>query len=213
VLAPKTTRGKNQKLTLSTILKIKGSGVTFTASFVGGGITAFDNKRNVFFIRSYSENNEIRAWEDIDRWVEQFIKESPSDYFTWLHKQLNSKRANIQTMPGDVIAFNVGRFEYAFARVLLTDFLNLNFGGRPLLILPYSYTSDTLNINLEELINKPALKPIQINDACVYYGESPIVGFKELTELELSKIGVLTESKYLGIPFTKADITQMNNRW
>lgn len=213
VLMPKTPRGKNQKMTISTVSKIRGTGISFSASFVGGGITVFDNRRNVFFIKSYFENNEIKTWKDIDYWIETFIKESPHDYFDWLALQMNSKRGHAQSKAGDFIAFNVSRFEYAFARIIFTDFFGMGFGGKPLLILPYSFISNTLKVNFNELIKKPTLNPIQINDASIYYGETPIVGFAELTELELSKIGPLKDSKYLGIPLTKDDILQIRNRW
>jgi len=35
-------------LTIPRILKIKGSGVQFSGSFLGGGMNVYDNKRNLF---------------------------------------------------------------------------------------------------------------------------------------------------------------------
>lgn len=52
-LLPKTAKGKEQKLTISKILKLKGSGIQFSGSFQGGGIHVYDNRRNMFFIKSF----------------------------------------------------------------------------------------------------------------------------------------------------------------
>ncbi len=50
ILLPKSSRGKERNLTIPRILKIKGSNVQFSGSFLGGGITVYDNKRNAFLL-------------------------------------------------------------------------------------------------------------------------------------------------------------------
>src|SRR5688572_511069 len=60
ILLPKTERGKEHKLTIPRILKIKGCGVQFSGSFQGGGIHVYDNRRNLFIIKSFSEEGEIK---------------------------------------------------------------------------------------------------------------------------------------------------------
>lgn len=214
LLLPKTRKGKEQKLTVSRILKIKGSGIQFSGSLDGGGISVYDNNRNVFFIKSYFEEGQISNYNDIKIWVEKYVTESPSNYFDWLNKQISSKKCNIKAKPGDIIAFRIARFEYAFARILQLDFLDaLKLFGKPLLILPYSFISKTVDIDFDKLIIQPALNPIQLNDPTVFYGEFPIVAFREITEEELFKIGELKMNKYLTIPYSKTDIIQMNNKW
>ena len=213
-LLPKTTKGKKQKLTIPRILKIKGSGMQFSGSFEGGRIRVYDNKRNVFFIQNYLEDGQISNYNDISNWVEKYVVESPVEYFEWLNKQVKSKRHNIKAKPGDIIAFHVARFEYAFAKIIRIDFpTTLNLFGKALQILPYSFTSKTTDIDFDKLIIQPTLELIQINDSGVSYGEFPIVAFRELTEEDISKIGEPKMSKYLSIPYSKTDIIQMNNKW
>ena len=91
-LLPKTTKGKEQKLSVSRILKIKGSGIQFSGSFQGGGIHVYDNRRNLFFIKSYTEDGDIRNYNDIEKWVTAFINKTPANYFDWLNNELSQKR-------------------------------------------------------------------------------------------------------------------------
>ena len=84
ILIPKTTKGKEHKLTIPRILKIKGSGIEFSGSFQGGGISVYSNKRNVSFIKSYSDDGPIHTYEDIENWLTKYVSESLEDYFEWL---------------------------------------------------------------------------------------------------------------------------------
>ena len=127
--------------------------------------------------------------------------------------ELNLPKINIQVKTGDILAFHVSRYEYGFAKIILTNFLGLNFGGRPLLIMLYSFVSNELTIDFDILESKPTLKPIQINDSDAFYGQIKVVGFREPNQKDLSKIGQLTLSKYLSIPYSKTDILQSNEIW
>ena len=213
ILLPKTAKGKEHKLTIPRILKIKGSGIQFSGSFHGGGISVYNNKRNVTFIKSYSEDGPIHTYADIENWLTKYILESTEDYFDWLTVQLNLTRLNIQVKSGDILAFHVSRYEYGYAKIILTDFLDFNFGGRPLLIMLYSFVSRELTIDLDTLATKPTLKPIQINDSNAFYGEIKVIGFRKLNEKDLSKVGQLTYTKYLSIPYSKTDILQLREIW
>lgn len=222
-LLPKTARGKQQKLTVARLLKIKGSGVQLSGSFEGGGISVYDNRRNVFFIKSYFEDGRILSYGDIEKWILKYIAESPANYFIWLNKELSKKRENYKIKKGDIIAFPVGRLEYGFARILLSDFLSeqfldgetfkFNLFGKPLIILPYSIISKTLDIDFDELIKQPTLKAIQIDDSSVFYGEFPIVAFKEVDDAEIPTIELPKISKYLTIPYSKTDILLKKTQW
>ncbi|NNV56513.1 Imm26 family immunity protein [Limnovirga soli] len=214
ILLPKTSKGKERKMTVQRILKIKGSGIQFSGSFHGGGINVYDNKRNVTFIRSFLEDGQISSYKDITNWVNKYVAESSSNYFGWLKEQLNSKRLNVNAKQGDIIAFPIGRYEYGFARVLVAGFLSpIDLFGKTLLISPYSYISQTVDINFDALLKYPTLKPIQINDAHVFYGEYPIVSHRLLSGTELTKIQPSDLSKYMAIPHSKTDLIQMIDKW
>lgn len=149
ILLPQTTRGKQQKLTVSKLLKIKGAGIQFSGTFVGGGIRVYDHRRNLFFIQSYHEDGPITSYEDIRSWVEIYINESPGDYFEWLENQLEQKRRIQTAIQGDIIAFKVSRHEYGFARILYPIFSSLNnwIHPRSLTVAPYAYMNDSLNVD------------------------------------------------------------------
>lgn len=208
VLLPRTKRGKEQKLTLPRLLKIKGSGIWFSGSFAGGCINVYDNRRNVFFIKSYFENGPIITYEDINLWVNNYIRESPADYFEWLGKQLGQKRKIQTAKEGDIIAFKVSRYEYGFARILFPIFSAL---GRPihprsLTIAPYAHISDNLEINLDKLILKETLPPIFTFDNEVYYNEMPIIGHRNKMEKDRNIPLPAKNATSVTIFYTKTDI-------
>jgi hypothetical protein len=195
VLLPKTSRGKEHKLTIPRIMKIKGFGVQFSGSFEGGGIHVYDHKRNLFFIKGYREEGEIKNYQDIEKWISNYIARLPQDYFEWLNDQLSRKRLSLQVKEGDIIAFKIGQGEYGFARILLDIFNERKKGdemrselswvhARSLLVAPYAYYSDTLNTDLDVLVLKKTMPAICIFDLEVYRGQMPIIGFRPLSEVD-----------------------------
>lgn len=195
VLLPKTARGKEQKLTIPRVLKIKGSGVQFSGSFQGGNIHVYDNKRNLFFIKSYPEDGDMKSYEDIDNWISNYIANVPSNYFEWLTDQLTLRMLRIKIEAGDFIAFKLTQTEFGFARILSNVFEDRKrniieknrlywFHPRSLIVAPYAFFASTQNINIEELVNKPNLRTVCIFDIDVYRGEMPIIGHKPLSEIE-----------------------------
>lgn len=217
ILLPKTARGKEQKLTIAKVLKIKGSGIQFSASFQGGGIHVYDNKRNVFFIKSFAEEGDIKNYQDIDNWVTNYISKVPLDYFDWLAKELSQKRLRVKIKEGDIVAFKIAHGQYGFARILLDVFAWRQNGDivssnlywihpRSLIVAPYAHYADTLQIDIDKLVNKKTLPSLCIFDLDVYRGEMPIVGHKPLsiTDKQIPFPGKAVTS--ITIPYTKTDI-------
>jgi hypothetical protein len=195
ILLPKTVRGKEQKLTVPRVLKIKGSGVEFSGSFLGGGINVYDHRRNLLFIQSFQEDGEIKSYQDIEDWISDYINKLPAGYFHWLHDELSQKRLKIQAKQGDVVAFKIAHNEYGFARILLDVFADRKKGDikrpelysvhpRSLIVAPYAHYADTLDVDIEKLVTKKTLPARCIFDLDVYRGEMPIVGHKPLSEVE-----------------------------
>jgi hypothetical protein len=216
-LLPKTARGKQQKLTIPRLLKIKGSGVQFSGSFHGGGMTVYDNRRNLFFIKGFPEDGPIQTYQDIDNWITQYIQNAPVDHFEWLEKQLSQKRLKIKVQAGDIIAFKIGHGEYGFARVLLDVYKARKenrlisprmyyIHPRSLLVAPYAFYSNTLDVDLDKLSLKRALPSVFIFDMEVYRGEMPIVGHKPLGNDELRISFPAETSTAITIPYSKTDI-------
>jgi hypothetical protein len=217
LLLPKTANGKEQKLTVSRILKIKGSGVQFSGSFQGGGIHVYDNRRNIFFIKSFTEDGEINAYEDIDNWINTYVAKLPSNYFAWLNQELVKKRLNVKIKEGDFIAFKIAQGEYGFARILLDVFAEKKIGDiirpelywvhpRSLIVAPYAYYANTLNVDIDNLLNKKTLPTLCIFDLEVYRGEMPIVGHRSLSERDKQIPFPKRTETLITIPYTKTDI-------
>jgi len=217
ILLPKTSRGKEQKLTVSKVLKIRSSGIQFSASFQGGGIHVYDNKRNVFFIKSFAEEGDIKNYENVDNWVTNYISKVPLNYFDWLDKELSQKRLQVKIKEGDIVAFKIAHGQYGFARILLDVFARRQNGDiassnlywfhpRSLIIAPYAHYADNLQIDIDKLLNKKTLPTLCIFDLDVYRGEMPIVGHKPLsiTDKQIPFPNKAVTS--ITIPYTKTDI-------
>ena len=217
ILLSKTARGKEQKLTVPRILKIKGCGVEFSGSFQGGGIHVYDNKRNLCLIKSFSEESEIKTYNDIDNWISNFISKLPTNYFDWLDKQFSKERLKVKVTEGDIAAFRIAQGEYGFARILLDVFSEKKKGDiirpelywvhpRSLIVAPYAFYADTLNINIDNLIKKKTLPTLCIFDLDVYRGEMPIVGHRPLSESDRQIPFPNSKATSFTISYTKTDI-------
>jgi hypothetical protein len=217
ILVPKTARGKEQKLTVPRILKIKGSGVQFSGSFQGGNIHVYDNKRNLFFIKSYPEDGDMKNYEDIDNWISKYIANAPSNYVAWLTDQLTQRKLRIKIDAGDFIAFKLSQTEFGFARILSNVFEDRKrniaeknqlywFHPRSLIVAPYAFFASSQNANIEDLINKPTLPTVCIFDIDVYRGEMPIIGHKPLSEAEKQIPLPKNEVTFATLNITKGDV-------
>lgn len=217
VLLPKTPKGKEQKLSVAKILKRKGSGIQFSGSFQGGGIHVYNNKRNLFFIKSFPEDGDIKNYDDIEKWVMNYIKNAPTDYFDWLNKEFSQKPLRIKIKEGDIVAFKIAHGQYGFARVLFDVFARRQNGDivspnlywfhpKSLIVAPYTYYADRLQIDIDKLVNKKTLPTLCIFDTEVYRGEMPIVGYRPLSLKEKLIPFPEKPATFITIPYTKTDI-------
>ena len=72
--------------------------------------------------------------------------------------------------------------------------------------------SKTVDIDFDALVKTPALKPIQLNDSAIFYGEFPVVAYREIKKEDLPNVEYKM-SKYLTIPYSKTDLLQLKNKW
>lgn len=216
-LVPRTAKGKEQKLTISKILKTKGSGIQFSGSFQGGGIHVYDNRRNLFFNKSFSEDGDIKNYSDIEKWVTDYIGKTPANYFEWLNKELSQKRLRVKIKEGDIVAFKIAHGQYGFARILFDVFTQRQkgemvqpnlywFHPKSLIVAPYAYYADTEHIDIDDLVNKKTLPTLCIFDLDVYRGEMPIVGHKPLSLKDKLIPFPDKPETLITIPYTKTDI-------
>jgi hypothetical protein len=211
-LIPKSAKGKNQKLTVSKLLKIKGTGIEFSISLTRGGVTVYNNNRKLFIVKSYFEDGEIKSFSDARAWINAFIKNCEPDYLQWLLKQISQQKIIQNCKAGDIIAFKISQNEYGFARILKgidkawnpdPDFL---IHPRSLIVATYAFISDTLSVDLDDLIEKNTLPTLYIFDNEVYYTEMPIVGFRTLNSKDVNIAEPNTDGTLFTMPYTKTDI-------
>lgn len=201
-ILPKTLRGKEQKLTIAKLCKIKGSGIQFSGSFEGGGIHIYNNKRNALLTKSFPEENYIKSFEDISNWISDYISKTPVNYFDWLDEELTRKKQKIKVNQGDIVAFKISKREFGFASVL-----SESYGlYKSLIIAPYAYYSDTLQIDIDNLITKKTLPAIRIFDVEIYRGTMPVIGNRSLSEIIENFQHQDGYSFFLTVPYTKKDI-------
>jgi hypothetical protein len=207
LLLPKTSKGKEQKLTVAKLLKEKGSGIRFSGSFEGGGIQIYDNRRNVVFIKSYPGESPIQSFGDIDDWIATYISNLPSDYFDWLKAEISKNKQKIQVIQGTIIAFKISQKEYGFARVL-----SENYGlFKSLIVAPYAFIANSLQVDINYLLDKKMLPAIYVSDIEIYRGSLPIVGYKPLSNEEKQIVLPQGSSISITIPYTKSDIVRSMN--
>ena len=204
-------------MTIAKILKIKGSGIQFSGSFQGGGIHVYDNRRNLFFIKSFFEDGNIKSYSDIEQWVTNYISKVPTHYFDWLKQELSQKRLRVKVKEGDIVAFKIKHGQYGFARILFDVFAQRKKGDiispnlyrfypRSLIVAPYAYCADSLQIDINQLVNRKTLPTLCIFDLDVYSGEMPIVGHKPLSVKDKLIPFPDKAETVITIPYTKTDI-------
>ena len=201
ILLPKTSRGKEQKLTGSSVLKIKGSAVQFLGSFLGGGISVYDNRRNVSFINSYSEEGDITSCHDMEKWISNYISNASTNYSDWLDQELALKRQRVNVSAGDIIAFRISQNEFGFAHVLT----GANGLHKSVAVAPYAFYSKELHTNINQLASCQILSVFWMFDLEIYRGSMPIIGNVPVSEVEKQMIPVNNQI-FLTIPFRKKDI-------
>ena len=187
VILPKTSKGKEKKLTAATLEKYKPDGVSFEWT-INGKVFITNHNTQINYYSNFLEDFKINNLDELSSWIESYISDSPSNYFDELKEFKIAQRKNVKYRPGDFFAFKVSRTEYGFGRILLDvnklrkkKLVSEHHGlqlimGPPLLVKIYAFTSSKLKVDLKELATKPSLPSDYIMDNLIFYGEYPILG-------------------------------------
>jgi hypothetical protein len=191
ILVPKTSKGKEKKLTASTLESRQPIGV-YCFFDIHGRIRIGNYNTQTTFYDSWWEEHESLKANSINVWVNEFIKTSPAKYLSEINVFKSQRRKNIKFKVGDFFSFKISREEYGFGRIILDiDGLRkknlipvhhgLNFiMGKPVLVKIYGYASKIGKINLEELESAPTLPSSYMMDNLLFYGQFEIIGNKQL---------------------------------
>lgn len=196
-LLPKTSRGKEKKLTAATIEQAKPEGVYFDWTMNGNVSIANHNTQTTYY-STFSEEEQIENPAHLESWVNNYMETSKSGYIKEIKTFKNSKRVNIKYKVGDFFAFKISRNEYGFGRILMDinklrkkKLIPKDHGlqfimGPPLLVKIYAHTSENINVDIDMLTNSPSLPSDIIMDNQLFYGEYEIIGNRaiEINEYE-----------------------------
>ncbi|PWL31884.1 immunity 26/phosphotriesterase HocA family protein [uncultured Roseivirga sp.] len=196
VLLPKTSRGKEKKLTGSVLESRTPIGV-YIAVNCQGDILIGNHTSQTTFYSSHWDNTRKEESQDrlnINDVIEKFIDGAPEDHISEITTFKRLKRKNIKYKSGDIFSFKISRNEYAFGRILLDihslrkkkvippkhEFYSLM--GSALLVEVYAHISKNKKVNIDELLQMPRLPSDYMMDNVIFYGEYEIIGHKPLKE-------------------------------
>lgn len=194
ILLPKTNKGKESKLTASTLEKRCPYGIYFNIENYNDLIIGNFNTQTTFYStcwERYSQTNKTNRIPDL---IMEFISKSPEDHLVQIESFKNAKRKHVNFKAGDYFSFKINRTEFGFGRLLfdiqkirkkglLPDGHGLNlFLGTPLLVKLFAYKSAIKNVDISILDSQPKLPSDVMMDNLLLYGEYEIIGHKELCE-------------------------------
>ncbi|MBK9154955.1 MAG: immunity 26/phosphotriesterase HocA family protein [Chloracidobacterium sp.] len=195
VLLPKTSKGKEKKLSSSTLGQRNPIGVYLEVNN-HGVITIGNHTTQTTFYSSRWDKPELAVERRIEETVAEFISQSPIDHLSQIEKFKRGKRKRVRFRAGDYFSFKLSRELFGFGRVLLdinklrksgllTEKHGLNLlMGPPVLIQLFAFSSPNPRIDIAELERAPKLPSDVMMDNVILYGEYELIGHKELTDEE-----------------------------
>ncbi|NRB46731.1 MAG: immunity 26/phosphotriesterase HocA family protein [Saprospiraceae bacterium] len=192
-LLPKTSRGKEKKLTPSTFEKLSPKGVFFR--FEKDEVTIASYTTLTTFYSTRMESIQIPTIVAFKTWLAQYINETTEKNQQQLEAFKMSKRENIRAKRGDVFAFKMDRNNYGYGQVIenidkLRKELPKNHDmnsimGKALLIRLFHDKTEGLLTDVGRLKDIKTTPSQYIFDNLIFYGEYPIIGNFEIPKNEI----------------------------
>ncbi|MCL2136842.1 MAG: immunity 26/phosphotriesterase HocA family protein [Coriobacteriia bacterium] len=199
LILPKTSKGKIRKLNQTALRSLRGIGVYF---YFGNGDIQISNftTQTTFFSSRWGEEK-IDNLEGMQKWLNWWISDTTANDINDIELFKLSTRQHCKYREGDFFAFKTGRRQYGFGRILLViapirkaveegkvdekHYGLMNLMGKALVIKVYKITSDTTDMDLNELKQCEAFLSQYIMDNVFYYGEYKILENLPLEPFEL----------------------------
>lgn len=194
-LLPKTSKGKEKKLTGSVLEQRQPIGVYLNVTNCGDLLIGNYSTQTTFYSSRW-DNADLSETKNISDIVEEFVKQSPSNHLDQIVEFKNAKRKQIRFKSGDYFCFKLSRTKYGFGRVLLDisklrkkqliskeHGLNLLMGS-PVFVQLYAYSSDNKEVDVSQLDSSPKLPADVMMDNILLYGEYELIAHRELNEDE-----------------------------
>ena len=195
VLLPKTSKGKEKKLTASVLENRTPVGVYLDITNYGDILIGNYSTQTTFYSRRW-EPFDFSTNKDVPGLIATFLEASPPNHLKEIGEFKNAKKKHVQFSSGDYFAFKLNRSQFGFGRVLLhidkvrkkglihSDHGLYNIMGPPVLVQLFAYASDAKKVDIKVLDNTPVLPSDIMMDNLLYYGEYEIVGHRDLREDE-----------------------------
>lgn len=194
IILPKTSRGKERKLTGSVVESLDGEGNYFAIQ------KTFSNEYGRAIIGNYTTQKtfyedvyivDCNSLGDIENWCNKFVSESTEHDLKEVQKFALEKRRHCSFKEGDYFRVKLGRNQYTYGRILMDVYKGiknktLNYWnavmGRPLIVEIFHILTTRKDVTIEELKELKTFPSQHIMDNCFYYGEYEIIGNGKLPD-------------------------------
>lgn len=197
LLVRKTPKGKDKKLTSSTLSTRQPVGVYVTADNSGNIFIGNHSSQTTFYDSSWENVKQATQDLKIGASIERFVSESTENHLAEIDIFKKAKRRNVKFKSGDFFVFKLSRTEFGFGRVLLDLHAikekglipkkhGLNYlMSRPVLIKVFAFISKSKQVELEELVAAPELPSDYIMDNYLFYGDYEVFAYRPLSDDEI----------------------------
>lgn len=188
IVLPKTSRGKERKLTASVAGSLSGEGVYFYISQhfseeCGEVMIGNYNTQKTFYKNKYIDK--CSTYDDFKKWCDKFVAESTEEDLEAAQKFALKKRKHCIYKEGDYFRVRLGRNQYTYGRILLDIYKRRKDNtleywdilmGRPLLIEVFHILTTRKDVSIDELKKLKTFPAQHIMDNNFYYGDYEIIG-------------------------------------
>ena len=193
-ILPKTAKGKEKKITPTNLLAPIPSGCILYITFYP--LIRARNVRNCIEL-PITDYEDVKSITDLRKWLENYIKTCPSDYFDKVHKMKTAVHRTIKYKVGDIFRFEIDRENYGYGLIIgkIRDLLKYgvysedhpmrNLMTVPILTRIYFIKTKNKNLTVEELSRIELLPADCMSDNEIIWGTHEIVGRKTLNEKDI----------------------------
>ncbi|GKW01764.1 hypothetical protein PEC301877_05790 [Pectobacterium carotovorum subsp. carotovorum] len=202
VILPRTARGKEKKLTYTSVSSVMADGIVFSA-----GVRTL-NSGSYGYINASNYRNSIRlplpecrhltTKEEIVDWLRSYRDRLPADYANKLERLMSAKNQQHKTVPGDIFRVEIDLHTDGYVLVIgnlrqmqkdelfAENSIWNDVMTMPLFVRPYLFSTTERNPPLSEIVALPLSEKCWIvMDNAFLRGNYEYVGSKVLSEEDI----------------------------
>lgn len=188
IVLPKTSRGKERKLTGSVVESLNGEGNYFSIyknlkQKYGHAIIGNHTTQKTFLEDNYIEN--CFTLEDMKKWCDRYADECTEKDLSQIQKFSKEKRIHVNYKEGDYFRVKLGKNKYTYGRILLDIYKGIKnqsltywdmLMGRALIIEIFHILTEREDVSINDLKKLKTFPAQHIMDNKLYYGDYEIIG-------------------------------------